>query len=928
MSSLLGPFRRSRTALRLAGRELRQRPREGVLVAALVAVPAAAIMLISTVMASQTPTLDEKLTAELGQTQAWVRVWDSAGNPVVQAPTVPEHVQSAVEGDGALEGTDEYTAAEVEALLPEGARTIDLLGASTFLHTPDASARATLTAGEAWDESLAGIYTLVDGSVPAADDEIMISPTLASVTGVAVGDAVELADTGEYTVVGILSPRVDGSGTVFTTSDAPVASAAVGQWGINGSMAWYLVDTPLSWNDVQQLNRQGLVAYSREVVTGPPVTGGLTPIEPESDVALVGAGAVGLFAAMLLAGAAFAVTFRRQRHTLAMLGANGAHGSSLVAVGVARGWWLGLAGGVVGGVFGIALGLGWDYVLLHWGGAEGQYSTWGYHVNWSHLPLTAAYGALVGIVSAWVPALAAARLDVLGVLRGSTRPPRARRWTAVLGALAVIAGGAAMAWSARLLDQALDLAGAAAYAQRSQASTILVGGAVLAFGGFALLVPVLLRLLGRASVNAPLAGRIAARDASRSVGRTAPVVAAITVTIAISSGLILTLDRESENLIDYWVPDAPVGDAIVELGFEIDGAEGDADIVTAAARDVLPDAQVTVFDAFLNFNGVEPGALDMSAVPFLLAPEQNICPEFIDPEFRMSARDRAADPRCDLREMDFGPWTSQIVVGDADDLAALAGGDPQDAALDALASGGVVVFSEVYLDKHEATIGYYDVDGGEFPDLDAPPGASISAPGAYQEVAPGTIRVGLAMVSPATAAQIGWPYQPTSVLIDAPEPITAQQQAQLSAAARMTDGSTPWVYVGGGPRDTYTVVVSAAIMGIALLLVFSSVSIALGLARADARQDDFTLASLGASPQLARSVAAWQGALIVGLAGAIGAVVGTAWVWVNGFSTLNRDYVLPGWWIVAAWLALTGVVALAAWVFTKVPKAVHYRLAA
>ncbi|WP_144016084.1 FtsX-like permease family protein [Demequina sp. NBRC 110052] len=905
-----------------------RKPREGVLVAALVAVPAAAIMLISTVMASQTPTLDEKLTAELGQTQAWVRVWDSAGNPVVQAPTVPEHVQSAVEGDGALEGTDEYTAAEVEALLPDGARTIDLLGASTFLHTPDASARATLTAGEAWDESLAGIYTLVDGSVPAADDEIMISPTLASVAGVAVGDAVELADTGEYTVVGILSPRVDGSGTVFTTSGAPVAVGALGEWGINGSMTWYLVDTPLSWSDVQELNRQGLVAYSREVVTGPPVTGGLTPIEQETDAALLGAGAVGLFAAMLLAGAAFAVTFRRQRHTMAMLGANGAHGSSLVAVGVARGLWLGLAGGVVGGVFGIALGLGWDYVLLHWGGAEGQYSTWGYHVNWSHLPLTAAYGALVGIVSAWVPALAASRLDVLGVLRGSTRPPRARRWTAVLGALAVIAGGAAMAWSARLLDQSLDLAGGAAYAQRSQASMILVAGAVLAFGGLALLVPVMLRLLGRAAVNAPLAGRIAVRDASRSIGRTAPVVAAIAVTIAISTGLILTLDRGRANLLDYWTPHAPVGDAIVELGFAIEGTADQADIVVAAAHDVLPDAEVTVFDAFLNFNGVEPGAVDMSAVPFLLAPEQNVCPELIDPEFSVSARERAADPRCDSREIDFGPWTSRIVVGDADDLAALAGTDPGDAALDALAGGGVVVFSSSFLDEGTVTVGFYDVDGGEFPDFGSLPDESLTLPGAFQQVAPGTMRVGLAMVSPETAAEIGWPSQPTSVLIDADEPITEQQQAQLSAAARMPDGSTPWVYVGGGPRDTYAAVVSAAIMGVALLLVFSSVSIALGLARADARQDDFTLASLGASPQLARSVAAWQGALIVGLAGAIGAPVGTAWVVVQGFSTLDRDYVLPWWWIVAASLALTGVVALAAWVFTKVPKAVHYRLAA
>lgn len=928
MRSLLGPFRRTRTALRLAGRELKRKPREGVLVAALVAVPAAAIMLISTVIASQTPTIDEKLTAELGQTEAWVRVMDSAGNPVIQAPTVPEMVQSAVEGDGALEDAAEYSAADVEALLPQGVRTVSLQDASTFLHTPDASARATMIAGDAWDESFAGMYTLVEGATPTADDEIMISPALASVAGVGVGDAVELGVSGEYTVTGILAPRIDGSGTVFVTANAPVAATALDEWGINGAMTWYLVDTPLSWSEVQVLNSHGIVTYSREVVTGPPVTGGLAPIEHEPDAALLGAGAVGLFAAMLLAGSAFAVTFRRQRHTMAMLGANGAHGTSLVTVGVARGFWLGLAGGVVGGLLGIALGLGWDYVLLHWGGAEGQYSTWGYHVTWSHLPLTAVYGAIVGIVSAWIPALAASRLDVLGVLRGSTRPARVRRWPAAVGGLAVLVGGLGMAWAATLLDGALDIAGMAAYAERSRASMMLVAGAVLAFGGLALLVPFALRLLGRAAANAPVAGRIAVRDASRSVGRTAPVVAAIAVTVAISTGLILTLDRDHETLVDSWVPDAPEGDAIVDLGFEIDGTEDQADTVTAAAHDVLPGARVTVFDAFLNFNGVEPGAVDMSAVPFLLAPEENVCPEFVDPEFRMSARERAADARCDEREMNFGPWASQIVVGTADDLAALAGGDPDGAALDTLAAGGVVVFSVSFLDGDRVTVGLYDVDGGEYPDFGVLPAEWFSLPGAFQATAPGTMRIGVAMVSPETAAEIGWPYQPASVLVDAEEPITAHQQAQLSAAARMPDGSTPWVSVGGVPADSYTAMVGAFILGIALLLVFSSVSIALGLARADARQDDFTLASLGASPQLARSVAAWQGALIVGLAGAIGASVGTAWVWVNGFSTLNRDYVLPWWWIVTAWLALTGVVALAAWAFTKAPKAVHYRLAA
>ncbi|WNM27450.1 hypothetical protein RN607_00160 [Demequina capsici] len=184
----------------------------------------------------------------------------------------------------------------------------------------------------------------------------------------------------------------------------------------------------------------------------------------------------------------------------------------------------------------------------------------------------------------------------------------------------------------------------------------------------------------------------------------------------------------------------------------------------------------------------------------------------------------------------------------------------------------MVVFNDTFLDGDSVTVGLYDVDHGEYPDFGATPTESLNLPGASQEVTPGAARIALAMVSPQTAAIIGWPHQPTTVLVDEPESITDQQVAQLTAAARMPDGSTPYVYLGDGPNGDYLMVVYAGVIGVALLLVVASVSIALGLARADARQDDFTLASLGASPQLARSVAAW--------------------------------------------------------VFTKVPKAMHYRLAA
>ena len=123
-------------------------------------------------------------------------------------------------------------------------------------------------------------------------------------------------------------------------------------------------------------------------------------------------------------------------------------------------------------------------------------------------------------------------------------------------------------------------------------------------------------------------------------------------------------------------------------------------------------------------------------------------------------------------------------------------------------------------------------------------------------------------------------------------------------------------------------------MGLAALLVAGvSTGVALGLARAEAKRDDFTLSSLGASPRLAKRVSAWQAAIIVAFATSIGVFVATGFEWVgsheHGSGGGGSAVFGPPWlWLAVAIVAVPALVAGLSWLLTRAPKAVHYRLAA
>ena len=924
MTSATDAARQSRTALRLAGRQLRRSPREGMLVAALVALPAVAIMLIATVSASQHPTTPEQLNAELGQSEAWVRVLDDHGSTIVQSPTNPEQYESAARPSSVDTSGDPYTAADVESLLPSGASVISVQTGTAVVGGADAAVRASVVQGEAWDTSLTGMYDLVSGSAPTSSDQVMMSPDLADHLDVAVGDTVTLdgADS-KFTVTGLVEPRADsGDGTVFASPGTLALDDGI------QSFTWYLPDHPLSWADVQALNDKGLIAYSRKVVDNPPADAPQFYAGESATGALVATAAVGLIAAMLLAGAGFVVTFRRQRHSFALLAATGATRMVLTFVGVARGVWLGLAGGIVGAAAGIAGGFGWVAFLLTWGDADAQRSTWGYHVPWSTVVAVVLYGALVGAIAAAVPAVTAARLDVIGVMRGSVTPRRTRHWPAVAGIVALPIGAFVLMRAAHSLTASVELTGTAAYNASGRGSTLLAGGAALIFVGLALLTPSALRVAARLAARAPITPRIAMRDLARNVGRTTPVVAAIAITVAIGSGVLMTLDRDWQQFQSEWQPNAPIGYGTVPLSAIRSPDAQTTDTTAAAIKTTLPDATTTVVSGWAsNFDPSELPA-DSPGLPSIAVPEANLCPVYVDGG-QVSKSDIAHDPRCQGSGANLGQWVLGAAVGDADTLRAVLGTEPSPDAVSTLENGGVVVFNPALLGSNNVTIAWWDYNNENYPnDNDSKPASNQRLSATYQAPAYVGVPATYAIMSPSTAATLGWPVTPSDILVDAPDPITAAQQAAINADLHGLSADPLWLYVERGPDDSGALAMAIGTIVVVLLLTFASTAIALALARSEARRDDFTLASLGADPRMARGVAAWQGALIAFLALSIGLEAAIAWSWVDSSRFVDVTYGVPWVAILGTWIVLPACVGAVSWVFTKVPRAIHYRLAA
>lgn len=923
MPGVFGPLRRALAALRIGGKQLRKNPRKSVLIVTLVALPSTAVMMVGTVYASQNPTTSQLITTRLGATEASIHALSPDGVAVVQDPVSGE----TVGGSWDLPQNAPY--ADVPSLFPAGTQLLTLDQSNDALvDTGTRVARLGGTVGEAWDPAFDGKFHVVEGATPTGPGQIMLSPDAVKRLNVAVGAMVSLGrHAHEVTVVGILGgSEANWSGMVFAL---PADLEA-----IDDPMArtWYLPDTAVTPALETELNTHGLVVFSRQVIeagrTGGPVGSGWGAVaNAVGNTGISTTAGIGAFEMLLLAGAGFVVSMRSNQRSLALLGATGAARGTLVGVGVGTGVWLGLLGGLMGVPFGVGLGWAWVWFQSTRGGEYGALSMWGYHVAWEHAFIVVVFAVVVGALSSLIPALLAARMDVVASLRGSRRPARPRAWPTMVGVALAVGAGALFVVAARIHAHSWAIAPDLANAERSRATSFTIAAVVVGLAGASFAAPLALRILARALAPLGVAARIAARDAARQAGRTVPVVAAIAITVVGATLGGVTAAHEARLQHGQIAYGMPYGDGSVQLDVGTEGRTDyvDAAGVKAAVTEVVPDALAVGVNAFEDQYLELKGKL----VVTLAMPAANICPRNLPGGGTMTEREVAADSRCS-REVDAGIFASGIAVGGPEQLGILLGREPTSTELAALSDGGAVVLLPQYVDGLSATFDVWDDTSGDTPGIpesgDLPvPSRSVSLQ-AVVAVPVGSHQSGFtAIVSPGTAERLGGTVVPYRVLIHRDGGLSADQQAEIqSTLLRVGD---VWLSVEE-PQSDVALWYALVSLGGVLLMAGACTAIAIGLARQEATHDDATLASLGASPSLAKSVAAWQAGITVGLAGWIGAALGVGVAWV-GMRDVATGRLEAPWLLLSASLVLVpAVVGALAWVFTRAPKVIHYRLAA
>lgn len=609
---------------RLGRRGARREWRRTSLIAALVAVPVAAALVVAGIVRANDVPPEERAAATFGTAEVKIETWTGSGSR--------KQIDVETWVDTALAELEP----EAEALSYRH-HWADVLGHVVDLDTTHPIA--------------AGILSSWEGRLPAAAGEIAVSPRVLRRLDVAVGDVVAFEGR-RLRVVGTVVDTVQYNREIAVVTpvgfDELSAAAVPSDPGERG-IVWLVsgVDDPEAF--AQQLQRkwqQDLPSLLPEpaVTPRPP---GLEPLHPTIYAALdpeqierlaaasvtmtpdelhqaagelvaedevvtavdpyamtrdefLGHGSPGvadrlmtpgvvatLVAAVLLAevalvaGAAYATGTRRRLRELGLLGATGATVAHIrVAV-------LGEAAltGLIGGMLGVGLGSAvWTLASPLIQLTVDRYLT--------GMPLTV--GAVMGpvvtgigavVLAAWIPARTAARVPTMTALQGRMPLSAPPRWL-------VPAGLALTGFGGLLTSVALAASGSTA------ASLMAVAGVLGAIVGMALLTPPIIAKIGGSADRLPATLRLVVRDSARQRTRAAAATAAAMVLLMapVLIGFGSATDEAQQLVRGLPQPDDHVllGPAGWDgVGFGPDGAEEEQNARLERVRELLGGATAT-----------------------------------------------------------------------------------------------------------------------------------------------------------------------------------------------------------------------------------------------------------------------------------------------------------------------------------------------
>lgn len=457
-----------------------------------------------------------------------------------------------------------------------------------------------------------------------------LSRPLADRLGIGVGDSIEVGTPlRTLRVVGIVDAAVAlGHSEVMVAVADPLAASG---------HPHVLVDLPAGYDRWHPDSTSGLGYASR------------SDVEPSTAEQLTRAAALTMITAFalvqigLLAAAGFAVSARRQRRDLALLGSIGATRRQLQYVLLVQGGLLGAAAGVVG--VGLALAVYWpasnalERLVNH--------PLTGGGLPYLQLALLAGGAVAVGLLASAVSVLASRRKPIK-ILLSEREPAAPKRTLRITGtALSFAALGAVIV----------------IYASQSSVGSVVMAsvGAAVVLLSLAACGPALVTLVGRRIGRAPLGVRYAVRHAVRYQVRTGVAVAAVCAAMAGSTALMLYLSADTAVGAARQQA-ARTGQVIVPQKAALLLTEQDLH----ALRQRMPIGAVTTM---------------RSATATPLADLGQVPPD-----------DQSLD------------YPTTVAVGGAELVRAVTGHDATPAVLDALADGRAIVFYPVFIQGSQVTL--------------------------------------------------------------------------------------------------------------------------------------------------------------------------------------------------------------------------------
>jgi hypothetical protein len=881
--------------LRLAWRFSRRALGQAFLVVALIAVPVATAATVLTVFESRVASVDEVISMRVGQSGAQLIVVSPPDPSLTQNPIDPDVWRVDVDpltGRRANSSPSDPRVALVAAL-PAGTRLIPISDKGVLVvKTASGIGAVRYVEGEVWDPALEGAYQLTAGRAPREPSEVMVTESTLLRLGVMIGGELTATDPSRsFTIVGTVDD-------VIEADSVNVVFAVPGTLPGSGATRYFAPDLSPSWEEIQDLNAEGVVVWSRQVLLAPPSgVGYLYSGEQGSGAALTLIGIFGVFEVSVLAGAAFLIGARRQQRHLAILTSSGAPRAALIRIITSQGAVQGAVGGAVGAVVGVLTA--WIIVAITDSGDAREFP--GFHVPWAALMAVVGVALLSGWLAALLPAIVASRFDVIAALRGATRPPRPKRHYARAGTVWVVAGGmttiictvilSATDWG--FLSDVTDVENALIVVM---IAAIALASLALAIGTLLLIGP----LLTKAALwltNAPLPLRVAVRDMARDSSRSVPTIAVILSTVAVATFVLTTVAYADAVQSTYRVLPTAVGQATVRV-FSSATFEGEPTLSVSEANSISEELTTVL-----------RGRLDADDVRVFRGPDQDwaawasgdpatLVRPLVDaakacPLDELGSAVDPRDTRCDLRNDLIhlgatGPGAPNLLVGSWSDLELLAGTAVPDSLRELLEDGGAVSFWPQLIDGNgDVTIGWESLERGKQPTI------------VHSETLEGGLitnddRLAYGVfITPETARGLGVELIDAFVLADLRTSPSETTIDAVNAEVASVFPGAPFLEVTTDPAeegDTFRWLIVGAVCA----ATASAGGVAVSLTRINGRRARFTFWSIGAAPATMRLASGIETGIQTALAVVFGIIVGMVpglAIW--GFSTTGIETVPP-----------------------------------